>query len=234
MTRHCRLLDVEKAGAFVAQVREIRGDALVAKGDAQGARAEYAAALAAESKGQIDRATVELKLRDVGGEVPAATTASAAKGRLLMFAARSCPRRARCVGRTAFLALVGCGDDKEIDPPAELVDIVAKRDVHRDVDRRASAAIPSCCGLRCAPRSSRERVYAASHDGEVVALAADSGKRTCGASRRSWRCPPGLKWTAGWSCSARATARSWRSTRAMAASGGASRSAAKCLRVRSS
>ena len=73
-------LDVEKAGAFVAQVREIRGDALVAKGDAQGARAEYAAALSAESKGQIDRATVELKLRDVGGEVPAATTASAAKG----------------------------------------------------------------------------------------------------------------------------------------------------------
>ncbi len=73
-------LDVEKAGAFLAQVREIRGDALVAKGDAQGARAEYAAALSAESKGQIDRATVELKLRDVGGEVPAATTASAAEG----------------------------------------------------------------------------------------------------------------------------------------------------------
>ena len=63
-----RLLDVEKAGAFAAQVHEIRGDALVAKGDAQGARAEYAAALAAESKGQIDRPTVELKLRDVGGE----------------------------------------------------------------------------------------------------------------------------------------------------------------------
>lgn len=73
-------LDVGKAGAFVAQVREVRGDALVAKGDAQGARAEYAAALAAESKGQIDRASVELKLRDVGGEVPAASTASAAKG----------------------------------------------------------------------------------------------------------------------------------------------------------
>ncbi len=40
-----QLLDVEKAGAFAAQAREIRGDALVAKGDAQGARAEYAAAL---------------------------------------------------------------------------------------------------------------------------------------------------------------------------------------------
>jgi predicted negative regulator of RcsB-dependent stress response len=73
-----KLLDVEKAGAFAAQAREIRGDALVAKGDTQGARAEYAAALAAESKGQIDRATVELKLRDVGGEVPKAPAAPAA------------------------------------------------------------------------------------------------------------------------------------------------------------
>jgi predicted negative regulator of RcsB-dependent stress response len=76
-------LDVEKAGAFAAQVREIRGDAKVAKGDAQGARAEYAAALAGDTKGAIDRATVELKLRDVGGDVPAApppAAAPAAKG----------------------------------------------------------------------------------------------------------------------------------------------------------
>jgi predicted negative regulator of RcsB-dependent stress response len=78
-----QLLDVAKAGAFSAQVREIRGDALVAKGDAQGARAEYAAALAPDATGQVDRATVELKLRDVGGDVPAAPTkpaAAAAKG----------------------------------------------------------------------------------------------------------------------------------------------------------
>jgi predicted negative regulator of RcsB-dependent stress response len=77
-------LNVEKAGAFSAQVHEIRGDALVAKGDAQGARAEYAAALEPDAKGQIDRPTVELKLRDVGGEVPAAPAkpapAAAAKG----------------------------------------------------------------------------------------------------------------------------------------------------------
>ena len=46
-----KLLDVAKAGAFAAQVREIRGDALLAKGDAQGARAEYAAALAGDTKG---------------------------------------------------------------------------------------------------------------------------------------------------------------------------------------
>ncbi|HKU13090.1 MAG TPA: tetratricopeptide repeat protein [Steroidobacteraceae bacterium] len=77
-----QMLDVEKAGNFAPQVREIRGDALVAKGDAQGARAEYAAALAAQSDGQIDRANVELKLRDVGGEVPTtpAPAAPATKG----------------------------------------------------------------------------------------------------------------------------------------------------------
>ncbi|HEY7640133.1 MAG TPA: tetratricopeptide repeat protein [Steroidobacteraceae bacterium] len=78
-----KVLDVEKAGAFAAQVHEIRGDAHLAKGDAQGARAEYAAALSADTKGEIDRATVELKLRDVGGDVPAApkpATAPAAKG----------------------------------------------------------------------------------------------------------------------------------------------------------
>ena len=77
-------LNVEKAGAFSAQAHEIRGDALVAKGDAQGARAEYAAALEPDAKGQIDRPTVELKLRDVGGEVPAVPAkpapAAAAKG----------------------------------------------------------------------------------------------------------------------------------------------------------
>ncbi len=65
-----QLLDIEKAGMFAAPMREVRGDAMVAKGDAQGARAEYAAALTEEAKGQFDRATIELKLRDVGGEVP--------------------------------------------------------------------------------------------------------------------------------------------------------------------
>jgi len=57
-------------GGFSAQAHEIRGDAMVAKGDAQGARAEYAAALAA-TNAQVDRALVELKLQDVGGVAPA-------------------------------------------------------------------------------------------------------------------------------------------------------------------
>jgi predicted negative regulator of RcsB-dependent stress response len=71
------LLNPEKAGAFAAQVREIRGDAQVAKGNAEGARAEYAAALTAniDARGDraIDRTLLEMKLQDVGGDKQAAT-----------------------------------------------------------------------------------------------------------------------------------------------------------------
>ena len=66
------LLDPEKAGAFAAQVREIRGDAQVAKGNPTAARAEYAAALADNIDGKadrtIDRTVLEMKLQDVGGD----------------------------------------------------------------------------------------------------------------------------------------------------------------------
>ena len=69
-----KLLDAEAAGAFAAQVREIRGDAQAAKGDQEAARAEYAAALAANADAQIDRTLLELKLQDVGGEKVAPAT----------------------------------------------------------------------------------------------------------------------------------------------------------------
>ncbi|HEY5810137.1 MAG TPA: tetratricopeptide repeat protein, partial [Povalibacter sp.] len=66
-----KLLEPLTSGGFGAQAREIRGDALFAKGDSEGARAEYAAALAGVDA-QIDRQIVELKLQDVGGVAPAA------------------------------------------------------------------------------------------------------------------------------------------------------------------
>lgn len=72
-----QLLDAESAGSFAAHVREVRGDALFAKGDTNAARAEYAAALAAADDAQIDRATLELKLQEVGGDASAGTTAAA-------------------------------------------------------------------------------------------------------------------------------------------------------------
>jgi predicted negative regulator of RcsB-dependent stress response len=66
-----KLLDPLTAGGFGAEAREIRGDALFAKGDKEGARAEYAAALAT-TDAAIDRPLVEMKLQDVGGVAPAA------------------------------------------------------------------------------------------------------------------------------------------------------------------
>lgn len=83
------LLDPDKAGAFSAQVREIRGDAQVAKGKPDAARAEYAAALADNIDGKadrmIDRTLLEMKLQDVGGDkpavdAPASTKPAAAEG----------------------------------------------------------------------------------------------------------------------------------------------------------
>ena len=71
------LLDPAGAGAFVAVFHEVRGDVLVAKGDAAGARKEYEAALAAEGgtdDPKLDRAYVELK-RDA---LPVASTAAVA------------------------------------------------------------------------------------------------------------------------------------------------------------
>lgn len=83
-----KLLDPEKAGAFSAQVREIRGDAQVAKGNPDAARAEYAAALTdnidAPAAGRMtDRSLLEMKLQDVGGDKSAAaapTTPAPAEG----------------------------------------------------------------------------------------------------------------------------------------------------------
>jgi predicted negative regulator of RcsB-dependent stress response len=75
------LLDPEQAGAFSAQVREIRGDAQVAKGNAEAARAEYAAAIADNianvgggAERMIDRTLLEMKLQDVGGDKNAAAS----------------------------------------------------------------------------------------------------------------------------------------------------------------
>lgn len=66
-----KLLNPEEAGAFTARVREVRGDALFAKGDNEGARAEYAAALAANADAQTDRSLLEMKVQQTGGDAAA-------------------------------------------------------------------------------------------------------------------------------------------------------------------
>ena len=64
------LLKPDDAGQFSAAVQEVRGDALFAKGDKEGARAAYAAALKGEQT-TVDRRLVELKLQETGGSAPA-------------------------------------------------------------------------------------------------------------------------------------------------------------------
>jgi outer membrane protein assembly factor BamB len=75
-----------------------------------------------------------------------------------------------------FLALVGCGDDKEVDPPAELVDIKPTRDVNQLWSAGLSGDSERL-RLALRPTVVEGVVYAASHDGEIVAFAAQTGKR---------------------------------------------------------
>jgi outer membrane protein assembly factor BamB len=77
---------------------------------------------------------------------------------------------------TALLILLGCGDDKDVDPPAELTDITTTRDVRR-VWSSGLGGDAERLRLALKPVVVEGRVYAASHDGEVTALSADTGKR---------------------------------------------------------
>lgn len=77
---------------------------------------------------------------------------------------------------TALLILLGCDNDKEVDPPAELTKITSTRDVHR-VWSTGLGGDAERLRLALRPVVVEGRVYAASHDGEVMALSADTGKR---------------------------------------------------------
>jgi predicted negative regulator of RcsB-dependent stress response len=72
------LLKPDDSGEFSAAVQEVRGDALLAKGDQEGARAAYAAALK-DVTSSIDRPLVELKLQEAGGTVPVTKIAADTK-----------------------------------------------------------------------------------------------------------------------------------------------------------
>jgi outer membrane protein assembly factor BamB len=82
-----------------------------------------------------------------------------------------------------FLALVGCGDDKEVDPPAELVDIKPTRDVNQLWSAGLSGDSERL-RLALRPAIVEGVVYAASHDGEIAAFAAQTGKRAWSAKTK--------------------------------------------------
>lgn len=96
--------------------------------------------------------------------------------------------RAAVVGATLLVAL-GCSNDKEVDPPAELVDIVTTRDVQR-VWNTGLGGKSDRLRLALQPRIVEGVVYTASHGGDVVALAADTG-------RRQWQARTKLPLSAG-------------------------------------
>ncbi|HKU13091.1 MAG TPA: outer membrane protein assembly factor BamB [Steroidobacteraceae bacterium] len=86
------------------------------------------------------------------------------------------PNLVRVLLAAAGLLFLAACSEKELDPPAELVDIVPKRTVHRawsaglggDSERLRLALRPIVVD---------GTLYAASHDGEVIAMAADTGRR---------------------------------------------------------
>jgi outer membrane protein assembly factor BamB len=81
-----------------------------------------------------------------------------------------------CTALAVLLLSAACGNDKEIDPPAELVDIQQELVLQRrwsasvggDAERLRLALRPFVLG---------GRVFSASYDGDVVAMTADRGKR---------------------------------------------------------
>jgi predicted negative regulator of RcsB-dependent stress response len=66
------VLDMNLAGAFAARFREIRGDALFAKGDRVGALKEYEQAREGAASGSVDNEALQLKINDLKSDTPAA------------------------------------------------------------------------------------------------------------------------------------------------------------------
>lgn len=89
----------------------------------------------------------------------------------------------------AMLAISGCDKDKDVDPPKQLTRILEKRDVKQlwDADLGGKS---ERLRLALRPAAVDGVVYAAAHDGEVIALAAQTGKR-------KWRVKTKLGLSAG-------------------------------------
>lgn len=72
------LAAADSPGAFAARYAELRGDALLRKGDTAGAIAAYREALASKEPGVVDVGQLQLKLNDLGaGETPPAEAEAA-------------------------------------------------------------------------------------------------------------------------------------------------------------
>lgn len=89
----------------------------------------------------------------------------------------------------AALAVAACDNSKDVDPPAELVDFAPKLRIQK-LWSESLGGKSDRLRLALQPTVSEGVVYAASHNGEVMALTADSGKRL-------WRAKTKLPLSAG-------------------------------------
>ena len=107
-----------------------------------------------------------------------------------MRAALALRRAGWLVGLLALGVLAGCSKkDKDVDPPAELVEFKATLDVQKAWSVGTGGAEP-VLRLALVPAVSADRVYAAGHGGDVVAVAAATGKTL-------WRTDTKLELSAG-------------------------------------
>lgn len=64
------VLDLDRAGIFMARFHELRGDILADRGETEAAREEYGLALADAASGVVDAQAVRLKLDALGSAAP--------------------------------------------------------------------------------------------------------------------------------------------------------------------
>jgi predicted negative regulator of RcsB-dependent stress response len=87
-----KTLAVDSWGAFASTAHEVRGDALYAQHDVQGALREYQAALIGSDAGNLDAAVLQLKIADLSAAaVPAAAPSANAAGTPSVKAAAPAP-----------------------------------------------------------------------------------------------------------------------------------------------
>lgn len=84
-------------------------------------------------------------------------------------------QRAALLAATLLLA-AACSNEEEIDPPAELTDLIEKRDVRR-LWAEGLGGDSERLRLALRPVVADGVVYSAGYNGEIVALSAESGKR---------------------------------------------------------
>lgn len=86
--------------------------------------------------------------------------------------------------------LAACGDEKGKEPPAELVDIKAQLTIHREWSQSLGGGKSDRLRLALHPEVVDGVLYAGSHDGEAIAVNAETG-------RRIWRVNTKLPLSAG-------------------------------------